>query len=295
MASSLGFGYRGTAHVRQAPAGGGQVRLSGARFVKTQGAPVSQRQPIFNAPAAVVGLLALLIAIHVARLLISEQQDWWVISTMSLIPVRLGIPSHQFPGGLPAQLAPVVTHMLLHGDFAHLLINAAWLLIFGTVVARRLGSLRFVLFTLAAGIAAALVFVAANPGGRTPMVGASGAVSGLMGAMMLLYFPAQDRGWTRILAERPGFIPRMSVRDAVTDRRWLAATGVIVALNLLLGTSVGNELAGSGIAWEAHLGGYFAGVLGFGLFDRGAGPTSDQPSARPARPGDDNEPPRTLH
>jgi membrane associated rhomboid family serine protease len=107
-----------------------------------------------------------------------------------------------------------------------------------------------------------------------------------MGAVLLLFFPASDLGSTRILNQYARQIPRMGLARALADRRILAASAAIVGLNLLLATSFGGFLAGGGIAWEAHLGGYFFGLLTFGWFDDGP---VEPP--RPAEPDQDIPPP----
>ena len=74
----------------------------------------------------------------------------------------------------------------MHGDVLHLIVNSAWLLAFGTPLVRRMGSIRFIAFSAVCGIAGALVFWALNPGLLAPMVGASGAISGMMGGLLFV-------------------------------------------------------------------------------------------------------------
>lgn len=240
------------------------------------------REPIFNAPAVVVALLAVLALAHGLRLILPDETDFRTVLALALIPGRTAIAA-DLPGGETAIWTQFLTHMLLHGDVVHLLINLAWLLAFGTILARRLNPVRFLLFFLFCGVAGGLAFYLAHQGELQPMVGASGAVSGLMGGVMLLFFPAADLGSTGILNRYARQIPRMRLSRAIRDRRMLAASAVLVALNLLLATSFGGFLSGGGIAWEAHLGGYFAGLIAFSWFDDGpVEPNARSTDARPA-------------
>ncbi len=233
------------------------------------------RQPIVNAPGIVLVLLGLMAAVHGGRQLLDPALDDQVLVALALIPARsqlLGLPpmGGSLPGGELAVWTQFVTHMLLHGDLTHLLINGAWLLVFGSIVARRLGSVRFLVFFVATGIAAGLAFFLVHRTELQPMVGASGAVSGLMAGALILIFSAADVGSGSLVTRYARLVPRLPLRRLLVDRRMIAATLALVGLNLLLATSFGAFLSGgSGIAWEAHLGGYFAGLLAFGLVDDG--------------------------
>lgn len=244
------------------------------------------RQPVFNAPSIVMGVLAVLAAVHAARALLSEETGFRVVLAMALIPGR-ELVAADLPGGEIAVWTQFVTHMLVHGDIAHLVINAAWLLAFGTVLARRLNATRFIVFLVASGIAGGLAFYAVHRGELQPMVGASGAVSGLMGGVMRLLFSAIYLGGAGILNRFAPLVPRMPLARSLTDRRVLGASAAIVCINLLLATAFGGFLAGGGIAWEAHLGGYFAGLLCFGLID--SGPVQRSPPDDPERTPDNQQ------
>jgi len=249
------------------------------------------RQPIFNAPLIVLVVLGVLVAVHVARLLLPDETDFRVVIALALIPGRARIAA-DIPGGELAVWTQYVTHMLLHGDMAHLMINGAWLLVFGTVMARRLSAGRFLMALFAGGVAGGLAFSLSHDGELQPMVGASGAVSALMGAVMRLLFSAIDLGSAGLLNRYARLVPRIPLGQALLDRRIVMTSVVIVGLNLLLATAFGTFLAGGTIAWEAHLGGYFAGLLGFGLIDDG--PVQGRPSAGPGGNDDstDSDPPQ---
>ena len=148
-------------------------------------------------------------------------------------------------------------------------LNAVWLLAFGAPVARRFGAVRFLVFfavTAAAGAAAHLVTHAGDP---VPMVGASAAISGYMAAAIRFVF--QPRG-PLDLASGSGphahAVPALPLLAALRDLRVLAFLAVWFGLNLVFG-AVAPPIVGADqpLAWEAHLGGFLAGLLGFGAFD----------------------------
>lgn len=151
--------------------------------------------------------------------------------------------------------AGLFTAMFLHGGWSHALANAAFALPFGAAVSRLLGrgfgrALSFFGFYLLCGLIGGLVHVAFNLEDPTPVVGASGAVSGLMGAGSRLIGRAGRLG--------PLFGPFV-----------FALTGVYVAINLLIGvTGLPFGETGARVAWQAHLGGYFAGLLLIGAWSR---------------------------
>jgi membrane associated rhomboid family serine protease len=229
--------------------------------------------PIFNAPSCVMALLACLIAVHLVRQGLTQvQDDWWVL-TLAFIPARFSELGVALPGGKLAAITSFITHQFVHFDTAHLLINGAWLLAMGTIVARRVGTVRFIGLYLVSGIAGALVFWAANLGLAQPVIGASGAVSGLMGAVVRFMFAAINQRRGPELRENPAAIPRATIRDVFQDRRALIMIGSMVGLNLLFGLGLGQLISEGGIAWEAHLGGFAAGLLLFAWFDHPQGAT----------------------
>ncbi len=225
-------------------------------------------EPLFNVPSSVVVLLAILVLVHAVRAVLPEDLDNWVVLAGAFIPSRLTGAAALLPGGEPAIATSFVTHMLLHGNLTHLMFNALWLLAFGGAVALRIGTSRFLAFTLFTGLVAVLAFLASSWGETIPMIGASGAVAGLMGGTMRFLFSAMDDGGLWRLREVPRSVRLMPLRVALTDKRVLLSTAFLVGINLIASTGWGVPgESGGGIAWQAHLGGYFAGLLGFGLFD----------------------------
>jgi membrane associated rhomboid family serine protease len=225
---------------------------------------VTQRQPIFNAPGVVLAVVGALVAVHLVRLVLSDAADDRLVELLAFIPGRLGEAAGAYPGGWVAGVTQFVTHIFVHGDLVHLGVNCAWLLAFGTPVARRIGAARFMAFFLLSGIGGALLFLPFN---SAPMVGASGAISGLMGgALRFLFVPLTD-GDAATLAGKAPHADLLSLHDTFTNRRILIAIAGWTLLNVLVALAAPTLFEGRNIAWEAHLGGFFTGLLTFGLFE----------------------------
>jgi membrane associated rhomboid family serine protease len=238
---------------------------------------VADREPIFNVPSGVLATLGILIAVHVVLSWMSpEQREWWILA-LAFIPARYAGFAGELPGGDTAALTSFVTHMAVHADIVHLGFNAAWLLAFGSVLCARLGNLRFFVFSILGGIAGALLFLLLNPGLMAPVIGASGAISAMMGGVMRFLFNAIDRRIGYLLRENPRAVPSMSLKEALTDRRVVLASLVFLGVNLLAMIGFGKFGAVGAIAWEAHIGGYIFGLCAFRAFD--SAPQNDPPSA----------------
>lgn len=247
------------------------------RRASSQRGDVTHREPIFNVPGGVLATLAILIAVHIAlSLLPPERFEWWVLA-LAFIPARYSGFASQLPGGDTAAVTSFVTHMAVHADLVHLGFNAAWLLAFGSVLCARIGNFRFFLFSISGGIAGALLFLAFNPGLAAPVIGASGAISAMMGGVMRFLFNAIDRGEGYLLRANPRAIPSMSLVQTLKDRRVLLASLVFLGVNLLAMFGFGKFGATGAIAWEAHIGGYVFGLCAFSAFDSAT--QNDTPSA----------------
>jgi membrane associated rhomboid family serine protease len=231
---------------------------------------VSERQPIFNVPGVVVAVLGAFLAVFLAADptygLLPDQTRGWLLALLAFFPGRLGEDAGMYPGGQVAGLTQFVTHALAHADFVHLAVNSAWFLAFGTPVARRLGAVRFLAFFALCGIGGALLFLLLN---GAPMVGASGAISGLMAAAFRFLLVPISEGGTEALAGEMSQPPRLSVAETLSDRRILIAIAAWGILNVLAALAAPYLFEGWNIAWEAHLGGFLTGLLTFGLFDPG--------------------------
>jgi membrane associated rhomboid family serine protease len=175
---------------------------------------------------------------------------------LGVVPASLlGLkPLAQEPSLVPPGLT-LLTSMFLHGGWMHLIGNMLYLWIFGNNVEDAMGHVRFVLFYLLCGIVAALAQALPHPDSTIPMIGASGAISGVLGAYLLLYPRA------RVLVLVPlGFYTRLVHLPAMLV---LGFWFVLQIINSALLTQ-----AGGGVAWGAHIGGFVAGMALIPLFKR---------------------------
>jgi membrane associated rhomboid family serine protease len=246
------------------------------------------REPIFNVPITVVVLLAVLVLLHVIRVyVLSPEAASLFVWNFAFVPGRYGLTGVLASGWEYGwAFWTFVTYAFIHADFMHLGFNAVWLLAFGSAVARRFGAGRFLLFYALTAVAGALAHLVTHLGELQPMIGASASISGTMGAASRFAFqrggPLDRWGGDGDEAYR---MPAPPLLVALRDTRVLAFVGAWFALNLFFGLGawsiVGEDQT---IAWEAHVGGFLAGLLLFKFFD-------------PVRPRSDNnvEGDRTLH
>lgn len=224
-------------------------------------------EPMFNVPPMVLALLALMIAVMGLRWALDPDQDTILVLTLALIPARLAGLASQLPGGEPAIVSQFLTHMFVHADTAHLMFNGASLLAFAGAIEKRIGSMRTLLYFVTCGLAGAFTFLIINPGLLAPMIGASGAIAGMMGGVMRFFFSALDHGGLRQLNEAPQSVPLAPLVAALRDQRLLVVTAAFILMNIAAMIGLGDLNADGAIAWEAHIGGYLAGLFLFGLFD----------------------------
>jgi membrane associated rhomboid family serine protease len=230
-------------------------------------------EPIFNIPAVLVALIGSFVVIHLGReFLLTQDQDLELILRFAFVPARYDSAfnqAHTYPGGIGAEVWTFVTYAFLHGDFMHLAVNSIWLLPFGAAVARRFGTMRFVvLFAITAAGGAALHLLT-HRGQIYPMIGASAAVSGMMAASLRFVF---QRGGPIERWRRPDsqsyFIPAAPLGVALRNPKVFIFVIIWFAMNLVfgVGSSIGPWVTQQ-IAWQAHVGGFLTGLLLFPLLD----------------------------
>jgi membrane associated rhomboid family serine protease len=271
-------------------------------------------EPMFNAPVVVIGLIAVLIGIYAAF-------DWSpvavqdrIIRGYAFIPGRLTLAfwpdrlvdllrrANSDPAAMQQLLKirelqvlgagtkpwTLLTYAFLHGSWTHVLLNMVWLIAFGPPIARRFGSAGFLLFMAATAIASALAHWLVTPMDFSPLVGASGADSGLMGAATRFMFqPGAPLGGFGF-GGRPQVetIPAASLGQVFRERRSLIFILIWFGTNFIFGA--GAQMLGFSdmpVAWVAHLGGFVAGLLLFPLFDQPfrAPPTTGELAFDPSR------------
>lgn len=231
-----------------------------------QGAPeiiAERREPVFNMPGVVIAIIGACVAIHLIRVyLLSPDQDVWLLIRAAFIPVRY---SGQYDLDIYAFTSPL-TYAFLHGGFTHLIINMVWLAAFGSPLANRLGALRFSAFFAVTALAAVALHYVLHPLDQAPLVGASGAISGMMGAAARFSFQIDRSHGRPAFAGAP-----LPIRDVFRSRTAMTFLGVWMIINLVTGVVGFAPGVDNQIAWEAHIGGFLAGFLGIRFFDRKTG------------------------
>ncbi len=249
-----------------------------------------EREPIFNLPPVIVVLLAILTLIHVARGMIPPELDGAIVATFGFTPARVAFLFDQKAvlhhlneiagqSEVQAQIGAFfltyaspswlwftpLSYAFLHGGATHLVFNGIWLAAFGSPVARRFGTARFLLLGGLGAVAGAVAYLAAHPLELAPMIGASAAISAYMGAAARFVFPI--RGPYR--AETAFEAPMQSVRDMLASVQTMAFVAFWFLSNLLIG--LGGQTLGfsqAPIAWQAHIGGFAAGLFLAPIFDQ---------------------------
>jgi membrane associated rhomboid family serine protease len=210
------------------------------------------QQPFLTAPMSVLSLIGVLVLAHVVRVMLPGELPDSILETYAFIPARYAGGPDFAHDTLFQKIVPFVSHIFLHANATHVGVNCLWLLAFGPILARRLNTLKFLLFFLFCGIAGVVTHLIVYWGSDAAVVGASGAIAGLMGGAMRVAY-----GGFYGLRLAPLF-----------SRRILMFSLVWVAVNIvsgILGLGLSDQVVP--VAWVVHMGGYFAGLLAIGLFD----------------------------
>ena len=231
----------------------------------------SSHEPIFTLPGALTALLVVMFAIHFIRMVLPESVDEQVLLGFAFIPARYGttLLAHSVYDSMGPKIWTFLTYALLHADLSHIGFNSLWLLPFGSALARRFGALRFYAFLGVTAVAGAAAHLLTHERELAPMIGASAAVSGAMAASMRFAF---GRGsflsFRRGDAEAAALVPALPLLQALRHPRVLAFLAVWFGINIVFGIgsiSIGTQA--TTVAWQAHIGGFIAGLLLFSLFD----------------------------
>jgi membrane associated rhomboid family serine protease len=199
-------------------------------------------------------LIVLNCAVFIYELTLGVTGGERFLESFAFIPKRLFYPDFAIGGSIPAA-ATLFTSMFLHGGWLHIAGNMLYLWIFGNNVEDATGRVRFFIFYVLCGLFAAYIHAFMHQSSLTPMIGASGAISGVLGAYLLLY----PRARVVTLVMFGFYIRTVEVPAMIVLGLWF----VLQFLNVLIAGG-----SGGGVAWHAHVGGFVAGILLIGLFKR---------------------------
>ena len=216
--------------------------------------PLRDINPTERFPIVTLFLIVLNVAVFIYELLLGGAGGEAFVTSFAPIPRRLFYPEAATFGTIPV-VVTIFTSMFLHGGFLHIAGNMLYLWIFGNNIEDAMGRIRYIVFYLLSGLCAAYAHAFMNSASLTPMIGASGAISGVLGAYLLLY----PRARVVTLVMLGFYIRTVEVPAMVVLGLWF----VLQFLSALVSGS-----AGGGVAWYAHLAGFIAGMLMIGPFKR---------------------------
>jgi membrane associated rhomboid family serine protease len=238
--------------------------------VQPQEPPPPAREPLLTLPAALTAYIVLLAVIHL-RVLLPPDLENWTIDVFGFIPKRYdsALLAAGFPGGEGARIWTFVTYSLLHANLSHIGFNVLWLLPFGSALARRFGAIRFFAFMAVTAAAGALAHLVTHEHALAPMIGASASVSGTMAAAIRFAFVRGSfLSFNRGDADAAAKVPAQPLWRALRDRRVVSFLAIWFGVNIVFGLgSIAIGAEGVSVAWQAHIGGFLAGLLLFFLFD----------------------------
>ncbi len=237
--------------------------------------PLHDDQPTRTFPIVTILLIALNVLVYAAQQTLPLNESWSMVpyeithntdlaGVIGQVGQNGGVSLHQIPPGVSVPLGAqdiyyaasphpvwltIFTSMFMHGSLLHIGGNMLYLWIFGNNIEDALGKVRFLLFYLVCGVLAAAAQIAVGPNSLIPNVGASGAIAGVLGAYLILYPNA------RVLSLVPLFVMFLANIRAV----WVLLFWI--GLQLYQGVAGLGMQRGGGVAYFAHIGGFFAGML----------------------------------
>ena len=222
--------------------------------------PLRDENPSETIPYVTYLLIAINVTVFgfqlVTLLTMGQERAAWLVYVAGAVPLELTSFRDLGPPNVVPVPLTLLSSMFMHGGIAHLLGNMLFLWVFGDNVEDFMGHGRFLAFYVATGLAAALAHIAAYPTSDVPVVGASGAISGVLGAYILLYPRA------KVVTLIP-----IVIFFYVVDVPAFFFLGVWFVMQLV-NARVDASMTGGGVAFLAHVGGFVAGVLAVPLFQR---------------------------
>lgn len=213
--------------------------------------PLKDENPTVHTPYVTIAFIITNVVIFIMQATMSPRGDFIFVHRFGAIPLYITHLHDPFPADwLPIYLTPF-TSLFLHGGFMHIAINMIFLWTFGNNVEDVLGHLRFLIFYLLCGLAATLAFILTEFNSTQPLIGASGAIAGVMGAYLFL-FPKARILTLILIVIYPLFI-------------WVPAV-FFLAFWFVLQLINASFSSGSPVAWAAHIAGFLTGLFGIRLF-----------------------------
>lgn len=234
-----------------------------------------QHQPIFNMPTVVVVLAASFIIIHAIQVWLLDIQYLALVRAIFAFNPKFytmlvsAVPSDPI---ITLYLWSPITHAFLHADWTHAFVNIGFMVAFASPVAKRIGALRFLLMFAICATGGAALHWFSNPESVIHLIGASGAVSGFMGAASRFAFQprvfnAQDINSGAIGLNIYG--PALTLLECITDKKFLNFFAIWMVTNFVFGNFLSSIFGGdASIAWQAHIGGFLTGIVAMSFLDR---------------------------
>ena len=211
--------------------------------------PLHDDNPTHIKPVVTITFIVICVLVYIWQLSLGAEAGQQIVFSLGVIPSVLLDKAQLDPSlyAIPAEFT-IITSMFMHGSIMHLAGNMLYLWIFGNNVEDAMGHIKFIFFYLICGIAAVIGQVIQNPESTIPMIGASGAISGILGAYLLIYPKA------RILVLIPvGLYPLLIRLPAIL------VLGVWFVIQI--SSSLLSDPSQGGVAWYAHIGGFIAGMI----------------------------------
>ncbi|MBS3952727.1 MAG: rhomboid family intramembrane serine protease [Methylomicrobium sp.] len=219
--------------------------------------PIRDTAPCYSRPYVTWTLMAICIVIFIAMKLMPFEQSNRLLFLYGMVPLRYGNPDWAAHFGLPNDYHfSFISNLFLHGGWSHLIVNMWFMWIFGDNVEDRMGKFNYLNFYLVCGLLATAMQWYFDPMLAIPVVGASGAIAGVLAAYFFLYPMERVILWVPIF-----FLPIIIHVPAI------GFLGLWVIIQLYKGTtSVIFEGGAADVAWWAHLGGFIAGGFLYRFF-----------------------------
>ncbi len=231
--------------------------------------PISDDNPRRQTPTVTWTIIGICVLVYLWQASLGDERGQVAVMEFGMIPARVFGTAQLSPelAAAPAWLT-VITSMFMHGGWMHLALNMLFLWIFGDNVEDSMGHVRYLVFYIACGVAAAMAQALINPDSTIPMVGASGAISGVLGAYVLLH----PKATVRVL-----FVLGLFVTVAHIPA--MIVLGVWFLTQIASAAFVQND--GPGVAFWAHVGGFVAGMALVPLFKKSDVKLFQPPHSRP--------------